>query len=132
MIDKIDLEILQLLKKNSRASWKDIGDKIFLTGQAVRARVTRLNEKGIIKRFTIDYEQENLQIILFYMTTNAFEEVENIFKNNMHILDVYSTTGDSCYILKSNFQTTDDLEIFLHSLHSYGRYKINTVLKNIK
>lgn len=132
MIDKVDLEILQFLKKNSRASWKDIGDKIFLTGQAVRARVMRLKEKGVIKRFTIDYEQENTQIILFYMTTGSFEEVESIFKGNLYTLDVYRTTGDSCYILKSDFPTVNSLEVFLHSLHPYGHYKVNNVLKNIK
>lgn len=32
MLDQVDLEILELLKENSRISWKDIGRSVHLTG----------------------------------------------------------------------------------------------------
>lgn len=131
MIDKTDKEILRILQDNSRLSWREIGNQIFLTGQAVRARVLRLQEKGILKKFTITYEQENEQIILFYMTTSSFDRVESIFKQESHVHEVYKTTGDSCYILKSSFENNETLEIFLNSLSFYGRYKVNTILKRV-
>lgn len=34
-MDKKDRAILDLLKNNSRLSWKEIGEKVFLSGQAV-------------------------------------------------------------------------------------------------
>lgn len=132
MIDRIDKEILRILQGNSRLSWREIGSQIFLTGQAVRARVLRLQEKGILKKFTIKYEQEHEQIILFYMTTSSFERVESIFRHDSHVHEAYKTTGDSCYILKSSFESNEALEIFLSSLSFYGRYKVNIILKSIE
>ncbi len=40
-IDSIDFQILQLLNKNARIQWKEIGEKIHMTGQAVGNRIKK-------------------------------------------------------------------------------------------
>lgn len=50
MVDKIDLEILNWLQQDSRMQWKEIGEKVHLTGQAVAARIRKLEEMGVIER----------------------------------------------------------------------------------
>lgn len=40
-IDSIDFQILQLLNKNARIQWKEIGGKIHMTGQAVGNRIKK-------------------------------------------------------------------------------------------
>ncbi|KDN14270.1 AsnC family transcriptional regulator [Snodgrassella communis] len=45
-MDKKDRAILDLLKSNSRLSWKEIGEKVFLSGQAVGLRVQNLVDRG--------------------------------------------------------------------------------------
>lgn len=47
MLDQIDLSILALLRKNSRLQWKDIGEQVHLSGQAVGNRIRRMEEQGI-------------------------------------------------------------------------------------
>ncbi len=47
MLDQTDLEILRLLAEDSRLQWKTIGERVHLTGQAVAARIRKMEDLGI-------------------------------------------------------------------------------------
>jgi DNA-binding Lrp family transcriptional regulator len=49
LLGSLSWKILVELQKNARISYKEIGDKIGLTGPAVAERIQKLEEKGIIK-----------------------------------------------------------------------------------
>ena len=53
-LDEKDSKILELLKKNSRASNTELSRKVGLSEGAVRQRIKSLQQKGAIKRFTIE------------------------------------------------------------------------------
>lgn len=57
--DKIDDEILRILKDDSRESFVDIGKKLKLSESAVRRRVKNLTDAQIIKKFTIEIGEQN-------------------------------------------------------------------------
>lgn len=59
-LDETDTEILSLLAENSRRSFKNIGEQVGLSGPAVSDRVSRLEELGIINRFTVDIDRSHL------------------------------------------------------------------------
>ncbi|HBB6783271.1 TPA: Lrp/AsnC family transcriptional regulator, partial [Enterococcus faecium] len=44
MLDQTDINIIEELSKNSRITMKELGEKVHLTGPAVSARVTKLEE----------------------------------------------------------------------------------------
>jgi len=52
----VDKKLLELLKHDARLSFVELGSRVGLSEAAVRRRVKRLQETGIIKRFTIDIE----------------------------------------------------------------------------
>lgn len=60
-LDETDMEILTLLGENARRPFSDIGDVVGLSGPAVSDRVTRLQEAGVINRFTVDVDRSQLQ-----------------------------------------------------------------------
>ncbi|MDI9608661.1 MAG: Lrp/AsnC family transcriptional regulator [Candidatus Verstraetearchaeota archaeon] len=55
-MDEVDRKILALLKENSRLAFTKIAEEVGLSEAAVRKRVERLQQEGVIKRFTIDVE----------------------------------------------------------------------------
>lgn len=59
-LDETDMEILRLLGENARRPFSDIGEVVGLSGPAVSDRVTRLQEAGIINRFTVDVDRSQL------------------------------------------------------------------------
>lgn len=60
-LDETDLEILQLLMSNARRPYSDLADIVGLSAPAVSDRVARLQEMGIINRFTLDVDRSQLQ-----------------------------------------------------------------------
>ena len=51
-MDGIDRKIIALLRENARRSFQDIGEQVSLSAPAVKRRVDRLEESGVIKGYT--------------------------------------------------------------------------------
>lgn len=60
-LDETDMEILQLLIEDARRPYSEIADIVGLSPPAVSDRVTRLQEAGVIRRFTLDVDRSQLQ-----------------------------------------------------------------------
>lgn len=59
-LDEIDLEILELLMSDSRRPWSEVAEIVDLSPPAVSDRVARLQEMGVIQRFTLDVDRSQL------------------------------------------------------------------------
>lgn len=129
-MDKKDHAILEQLKNNSRQSWKEIGEKVFLSGQAVGQRVQELYTNNVIEKFTIKHKTECLQFITIYMNSNQFALFEALVQSFSEIMEFYKITGDGCYFIKSCFLERN-LSDFLIKIESYCRYKVCHRLKAI-
>lgn len=60
-LDETDLRIIELLTADARRPYSDIGDEVGLSGPAVSDRVTRLEDSGVLKRFTVDVDRSQLR-----------------------------------------------------------------------
>ena len=59
-IDDVDYEILQMLMKNARYSYREIADEVDRSPPTVSDRIEHLKEIGIIERFTLDVNRAML------------------------------------------------------------------------
>ena len=53
-LDETDIKIINALKKNGRISMTDLGRQVYLTSQAVKNRLERLQDLGIVERYTVN------------------------------------------------------------------------------
>ena len=60
-LDDTDREILRILTEDGRRSYSDIADAVDLSPPAVSDRVDRLQELGVIRRFTVDVDRDLLR-----------------------------------------------------------------------
>ncbi|ALS80209.1 MULTISPECIES: Lrp/AsnC family transcriptional regulator [Planococcus] len=137
IIDHIDFEILALLKENSRIQWKEIGQKVHMTGQAVGNRIRRLEDMGIIEQYTIAINRVKLiqpitAFITFFVETTDHKTFHDFFKAQEAISEAHRTSGDGCYLLTGHFGSNEELEMFLERLLTYGNYRINLSIGKIK
>ncbi|MEM2454494.1 MAG: winged helix-turn-helix transcriptional regulator, partial [Candidatus Bathyarchaeia archaeon] len=63
-MDQVDLQILRILKENSRIKYVEIAKAVGLTEGAVRRRIKQLKENGIIRKFTIETSIELVGLVL--------------------------------------------------------------------
>lgn len=57
-MDDIDLKIIELLKKDGRMSYRNIADVVGKTEATVRRRVKKMLKNKVIKKFTIDVNED--------------------------------------------------------------------------
>jgi DNA-binding Lrp family transcriptional regulator len=60
-LDDIDREILSLLLEDGRRPYSDIADRVDLSPPAVSDRIERLQDLGVIRRFTLDLDRAMLR-----------------------------------------------------------------------
>ena len=60
MIDKLDMEILQLLEKDASLPYTEIARRLKLNESTVRKRVAALKQKGVIRKFTVVIEPSKI------------------------------------------------------------------------
>ena len=60
-LDETDREIVRMLIDDGRRSYSDIAEQVDLSAPAVSDRVDRLQELGVLRRFTVDIDRDMLR-----------------------------------------------------------------------
>ncbi len=97
-IDETDLELLELLRYNSRISYARLASELGISESAVRKRVNKLVKAGVIKKFTIEYELDNeVRAAILVKTTppTPVPEVSSKLVRINGVDAVYEITGDN-------------------------------------
>ena len=87
MFDSTDFKIIQLLQENARMNWKEIGEIVHLTGQAVGKRIHKLEEAGVIQKYTINIDRAKLEgsimtfVTLFLHAPHYHNQIQKFLKN---------------------------------------------------
>jgi Lrp/AsnC family leucine-responsive transcriptional regulator len=80
-LDETDIEILRLLSWDARRTYTDIAEEVDLSGPAVADRIERLQDAGIINRFTVDIDRTQLgagvQIFVQVDPENSFDLIRS-------------------------------------------------------
>lgn len=118
-MDRIDMEILELLKINSRVTVSDISKRINLSIPAISDRIKKLEEKDVISQYTtiLSRKEMGYDILAFiFVSIERTEPISN-FKEKIqgfkHVLECHHIAGEFDYILKVTAEDTEDLERFI-------------------
>ncbi len=97
-LDKLDQEIVQLLIKNARISYSDIGQQIGISRVAVKARIQALEQRGVIEEYTtiINPQKVNGAVSCYFeieTLPDTLTQVTDILQQNETITQIYRVTG---------------------------------------
>lgn len=137
MIDQTDWRIIQCLQENSRMQWQEIGKIVHLTGQAVAARIRRMQDLDIIETFTVQLNYEKLgkpllAFITIFMKNNDHGALQRFVASRTEITEAYRISGEGCYWLKACVADQKELTSLLDSLLVHGNYRVNLSLDKLK
>lgn len=137
MLDETDVQIIKLLTKNSRSQWREIGEEVHLTGQAVKNRISRLEKLGVIEGYTIKVNSEKLgkKIIAYitvFMKNTEHAAFQKYVQNNTLITEANKISGEGCYMLKAVAAEQEEITALLDEILRYGNYKINISIGAVK
>jgi Lrp/AsnC family transcriptional regulator, leucine-responsive regulatory protein len=113
MLDEIDIQILDHLQTNARASHAEIGRLVGLTASSVYERVRKLEERGVIQgyRALVDPAALGKTITAFVRVRVNTENppFEAAVRAEPDVQECFIVTGEDCYILKVRARNTAEL-----------------------
>jgi len=140
-MDKIDYQILELLKSNGRERASEISKEVHLTVSTVIERIKKMETSGIIKGYTVltDDPQVGNDVTAIIEVGLDHPKYEDAFsdciKKHPNIIACYYLTGEYDYILKLTCRSSHHLE----EIHSWikgqpgiRKMKTHYVLKTVK
>lgn len=136
-LDNIDFQILRLLSENSRIQWKDLGEQIHMTGQAVGNRIKKLEDSGVIKAYSVIVDEMNLGLtftafVVIYMKTANHDSFLRFIKERKEVVEAHRVSGEGCYHMKVKVNSQEQLNLFLDIILDYGNYSVHLSIQEVK
>lgn len=140
-LDELDQKIVQLLIKNARLSYSDIGKEVGISRVAVKARIQALEKKGVIEEYTTIINPQKISgaISCYFeieILSNSFTDVIDILNQNNIVTQIYRVTGKNKLHVHAVAASNSEMEHFLHTtidtLPGVTSCSCNIILSRIK
>lgn len=116
-----DRKLLALLKTNARLSTSELARRLNLSRSTVQNRITRLEESGIIRGYTLVYDEDYekrlisahvLLKVVQKLTTKTNQDLQAISQ----VTGLYSISGDFDVMIVVQAETTQELNQVLDAI----------------
>ena len=140
-LDERDQQIINLLIKNARMSYSDIGEAVGLSRVAVKARISALEDRGIIEEYTTIINPQKISgaISCYFeleMEPGRFAEVVYILNQNDLVTQIYQVSVRSKLHVHAVAAGNEEIEKFLnrviYALPGVRERSCNVILSRIK
>lgn len=136
MLDSKDKDILLELQKDSRLSFAEIGRKVSLSSSAVRDRILKMEDTGLIKKYSIELNQKCLgnDLEVFILVKVFHGKLKSFIKIVPQIPEIqhaYRVTGNQNILLKVILQNQVHLQNVIDNIMPYGDTETMLILSDI-
>jgi DNA-binding Lrp family transcriptional regulator len=123
-MDETDKTIVALLRRDARRSYQDIGRHVHLSAPAVKRRVDRLEQQGVILGYTaivnppvFGWHAEAF-VDLYCDGKMAAEAIKRAVVDEPRVVAAHTVAGESSALLHVMAEDTKDLEQVLERIRS--------------
>lgn len=114
-LDDLDKKILDHLNKDSRVSYTSLAEKLGISDVAIKKRIDKLIEQGVIERFSISIDHKKLgqplkAFILVKTIPAEARQVNEELKKMRNVSRLFSTIGPYDTLLELTCKDIDELK----------------------
>lgn len=123
--DEIDRQIVHLLTEDARRSFGDIGARVGLSAPAVKRRVDRLEEAGVIRGYSavvdrsIDGAVMETFVEVFCTGRTAPSDIRAIVEGFDQVVEAYTVSGEADALLLLRTRDIGELEDTLERIRAH-------------
>jgi DNA-binding Lrp family transcriptional regulator len=139
MYTQKELTILQLLRKNSRATVTEIARTIGLPRSTVYDKIRKLETEGVITKYCglVNFERLGLPVSAIIMFKSADNKAEfgNTLQKSRNVNNIFKLGNEYDYLAHAAFDSMDSMHTFLDELvvrQQVRDYKILYITKELK
>lgn len=120
-MDETDQKLLDALAVNSRLSLKELAQSAGMSSPSAAERLRRLEERGIIRAFTIDIDPAALgyplqAIVRVRPLPGQLHIVEKLIQEIPEFIECDKVTGDDCFIARLVVRSMGELDGILDKI----------------
>ncbi|HLW74909.1 MAG TPA: Lrp/AsnC family transcriptional regulator [Gammaproteobacteria bacterium] len=124
--DARNLELLRLLRADPRMSVSEMARRVGMSAPAVRERIERLTEAGIIKGYRLELDPQALGYPLSVFVRirpmpGKLPKIAELAAAMPQVVECHRITGEDCFILKVYLDSLDNLDRILDQFLVYGQ-----------
>ena len=124
--DHKNLELLRLLEINPRAPISELARQVGMSHPAVKERILRLEETGILAGYRLELNPKELgyQVMAFVRVRplpGHLNKIAELAQTIPEVTECHRVTGEDCFILKAFLKEISDLDHVLDKFLAHGQ-----------
>lgn len=126
LCDPRNVELLRLLRGDPRMGTSELARRVGMSAPAVRERVLRLEEAGVIRGCTLELDPAALgyKVCAFVRVKPApgqLPKVVEVARRLPQVVECHRVTGEDCLVLKVHLPALDQLDEVLDQFLAHGQ-----------
>jgi Lrp/AsnC family leucine-responsive transcriptional regulator len=124
--DSRNLALLRLMHDNPRITLSELARRVGMSAPAVRERVLKLEEAGVIRGYHMELDPAALgyPIAAFVRVRpmpGQLPKIIDLATRLPQVVECYRVTGEDCLVMKVHFEALDTLDQLLDQFLAYGQ-----------
>ncbi|MHA1271339.1 MAG: Lrp/AsnC family transcriptional regulator [Candidatus Helarchaeota archaeon] len=120
-MDIIDIELIDILKEDSRSTYRTIADQLNISESTARNRIKKLINNKIIEKFTLKLDLEKIGFAIGWILRVNIDSYQiNSIIDNLFYLDnivaIYEVSGEENLIIFGYSKNISELRMFLKNI----------------
>ncbi len=118
VLDELDRRIVEILVVDARISLKELAQRVNLSSPSVSERMLRLEERGVIRSFTVDIDPQAMgytlqAIVRIRPLPGKLSAVQKLIEEIPEFSECDKVTGDDCFIGRLHLRSIAQLDQIL-------------------
>ncbi|WP_048647854.1 Lrp/AsnC family transcriptional regulator [Nitratireductor soli] len=132
MLDQMDQRIIGALIEDARMSLKDLAAVVGLSSPSVSERVRRLEERGVIRAYTLELDPRALgyqlqAIVRIRPLPGKLHIVEKLIAEIPEVVECDKVTGDDCFVVRLFARSIEDLDVLIDAISDKAQTSTSVV-----
>ena len=124
--DRKNVELLRFLQKKPRASITELARHVGMSGPAVKERILRIEESGILEGYRVELNPRKLgygvmAFVRIRPLAGHSSKVVEVARSMQQVTECYRVTGEDCFVLKLHVKEIEQLDRVLDKLLAHGQ-----------
>lgn len=126
------MELLGLLRDDPRCGISELARRIGMSAPAVRERVLRLEEAGIIRGYRLELDPAALgypvsAYVRVRPAPGKLPKVAELARSLPQVVECHRVTGEDCFVLRVYLPSINELDQVLDQFLVYGQTTTNII-----
>ncbi|MGY1804149.1 Lrp/AsnC family transcriptional regulator [Blastococcus sp. SYSU D00922] len=133
VLDDVNRALLRLLEEDPRRSAAQLARRVGMSAPAVRERLTRLTEAGVIRGYRLDVDPAALGLPVAVWVRvrpgpGQLNRIADLAARVPEVAECHRISGDDCFLIRVHVPAIEDLEAVLDAFLLHGQTTSSVVV----